>query len=742
MIGRTLSHYRILEKIGAGGMGDVYLAEDNTLDRRVALKVLPPELARDQDRLNRFQREAKAVAALNHPNIVTVYSVEESEGVHFITMEYVEGSTLRALLEGGALPRADAYRYGIRIAEGLVEAHEAGIVHRDLKPDNVMIDKDGRIKILDFGLAKFQVRNESGSEVATLEKGVTTPGAVLGTVGYLSPEQAKGDTADFRSDVFSFGALLYEMLTGNKAFGRRTAAESLAAVLKDDPDLADVPRPFADIIATCLKKSPDERFRATRELVAALDAADASSGAESPEPSIAVLPFANMSADPEQEYFCDGIAEDIINALTRVRNLRVVARTSAFAFKDQNADIREIGEKLNVNHVLEGSVRKAGNRLRITVQLINVDDGYHLWSERFDRELDDIFAIQDEISLAIVEKLEVNLVGGDSEALVKRPTENLELHNLLLLARHHLYRLTEEDGRRSQAYLEQAIELAPTSAPAYADLSMLQHAFSGGGVNMMSSREAVPKIREWAGRALALDPENSVAHQSLALSCIFYERNWSDALMHSQKAVELAPNDGAACRPYAFYLSIAKRFEEAIQEIERGVGLDPISPLNLENAAQHYYHARKYERAREYCERCFAIAPDFSWTHLIAGMLDVQSGDLEAAIVSFKKASETLTANGYLGYALAASGEHDRAREILTDIDRYIEAGTDSKYSAALVHFGLGDVDRCLDRLEEVVDEKPALVVVTAWLHVDPFWDSLRDHPRFETVIERMNFPD
>ena len=256
--------------------------------------------------------------------------------------------------------------------------------------------------------------------------------------------------------------------------------------------------------------------------MAALDKADASSGAGSPEPSIAVLPFANMSADPEQEYFCDGIAEDIINALTRVRNLRVVARTSAFAFKEQNADIREIGEKLNVSHVLEGSVRKAGNRIRITVQLSGSAAsmstmGTILWSERFDRELDDIFAIQDEISLAIVEKLEVNLAGEEKEALVERPTENLELHNLLLLARYHMYRLTEEDGRRSQAYLEQAIELDPTYAPACADLSILQHVFSGGGVNMMSSREAVPKIREWADRALALDPENSVARALLHL---------------------------------------------------------------------------------------------------------------------------------------------------------------------------------------------------------------------------------
>ena len=737
--GARLGHYEILAPIGAGGMGEVYRARDTRLGRDVAIKVLSSEFAKDSARVERFLLEARAASALNHPNIVHIYDVGEHEGLRFIAMELVEGRTLRQMLAEGPIPADDIVRYARQIVEGLVKAHEAGIVHRDLKPENIIIDKDGRVKILDFGLAKFKAPEDAGSEAATLDKnnrGVTTPGAVLGTVGYLSPEQAKGEDADFRSDLFSFGALLYEMLTGKKAFGRETAAESLAAVLKEEPDAHTATGSLAPVLAECLKKSPSERWESTDALLEALNVADVSPVPESPEPSIAVLPFANMSGDTEQEYFCDGVADEVINALSRVRNLRVVARTSAFAFKEQNVDIREIGEKLNVNHMLEGSVRKAGNRIRVTAQLIKVDDGYHLWSERFDRELDDIFAVQDEISLAIVEKLEVNLGGGERAALVKRPTENLELHNLYLLGRYHWRRLTEEHARKSQQYFEKAIELDPSFAPAHAGLAAIHQ----GGLALLPPRVAIPRARRAAERALELDPSSGDAHGALALVTIFHERNWPDALFHCKKALESDPNGWWAHNCYALYLSAAGRHDEAIVEIERAIALDPVSPLKLENAAAHYYWAGRYGQALEHCERCFSIDPDFSWAHLFVGLVEIQNGRLDNAIASFEKGR--FPAKGFLGYALGASGETDRAREILESIEPGIESQTDSQYTAALVHFGLGDVERCFDSLEESTKENPVITLMSAWMNVDPFWDPLRDHARFQTVLSRMSFPN
>ena len=366
-------------------MGEVYKAKDLKLDRHVVIKVLRPELADDSERLWRFEQEARAASALNHPNIVTVHDLGEQQGAPYIVMEYVAGVTLREMLAGGPLPHDKVVRYVAQLAAGMAKAHQAGIVHRDLKPGNIIISEDGFLKIVDFGLAKLSAPWTVDSEASTIANVATTPGTILGTVGYMAPEQAKGQSGDFRSDQFSFGAIVYEMETGKRAFGRETPAETLAAILNDDIDLDAEAMTFAGIVARCLNKDPDERWPRTQDLVDALSVSESSVAPK--EPSVAVLPFSNTSADPEQEYFCDGMAEEIINALSRVRGLRVVARTSAFAFKGKQHDVREIGKILNVETLLEGSVRKSGDRIRITTQLVNIADGYQLWSERYDRKL-------------------------------------------------------------------------------------------------------------------------------------------------------------------------------------------------------------------------------------------------------------------------------------------------------------------------------------------------------------------
>jgi len=435
MIGSTISHYRIIEKLGQGGMGEVYLAEDTKLDRRVALKFLPAALQKDAQARERLLREARATSKLDHPNILTVYDVRLEDDRGFIALAYVDGVSLSDYAAKEHCDLARTIDVALQVARGLKHAHELGIVHRDLKPSNILVDGSGRARILDFGLAK--VRGYSK---------LTQTGSTVGTIAYAAPEVAEGGEADVRSDIFSYGVMLYELVAGALPFPGEHEAAIVYAILNEEPrrlseQRADAPEALQAIIDRCLAKVPSQRYASCAELVADLEAlrggAATKPQAESDRlPSIAVLPFTNMSADPENEYFSDGLAEDLINALTNLKQLRVVSRTSSFAFRSKETDIREIGRRLSVDTVLEGSVRKAGKRLRITAQLVNVRDGYHLWSERFDREMEDIFAIQDEISQAIVDALKITLVGARDASKVKRPTESIEAYNVALRGRY------------------------------------------------------------------------------------------------------------------------------------------------------------------------------------------------------------------------------------------------------------------------------------------------------------------
>ena len=507
--GSRIGPYEVIAAIGVGGMGEVYRARDTRLGRDVAIKVLPPAFAADPDRLRRFEQEARAIAALNHPHICQIYDI----GPAHLVLEYIEGTSPR-----GPLTAREAVRLGLQIVSALEAAHHHRILHRDLKPANILVTSQGTVKLLDFGLAKLM------TDEADLTR--TMAGAVLGTAPYMSPEQAHGHTLDERSDIFSFGAVLYEMVSGRRAFGGTTALQVLNAVSSDDPPSLQTSDALERIVKRCLQKLPHDRFQTMAEVRKALDetAPEPNARPTGQRPSIAVLPFVNMSADPENEYFSDGLAEEIINALTHVPGLKVIARTSAFAFKGKQQDIRRIAETLGVAHVLEGSVRKAGNRVRVTVQLIGAADGSHLWSERYDREIADVFAIQDEISQAIAGALQITLAATTARA---RPTPNLAAYEAVLKGRHHMLRITPLSFQRANVCFEHALTLDPGYAEPHANLGLnyLLSAMMG----LRSSRDSMPLIRAEANEALRLDRSDAGPHYLLGAVAAAYEYDWKSA---------------------------------------------------------------------------------------------------------------------------------------------------------------------------------------------------------------------
>ena len=471
--GTVVSHYRIIEKIGAGGMGEVYLAEDTELARRVAIKLLSEEMTLDPQWKERFRREAQAAAKLNHPNIVVIHEISEFQGRPYMVMEYLGRRSLRDEIDEKQLSIEQVVEIAIQLSEGLQAAHSAGIVHRDIKPGNVLRDDAGHYKLVDFGLAAF-----SGGE------NLTQAGSILGTIGYMSPEQVCGGEGDIGSDIFAFGVVLYEMITGEHPFRRNNQAATIHATLYDQPNpitdvRSDAPQELIEVIGKAMNKDRSNRYQQTSQLLTDLHKIKRKlerdnsgfAGISRNQPSVAVLPFTNLSTDKEQEYFCDGMAEEIISALTYVENLRVVARTSSFSFKGKDFDIREIGRRLNVETLLEGSVRKSGQHLRIIAQLVNVADGYHLWSERFDRQMDDVFAIQDEIALAIVDRLKVKLLKDEKMLLTRRYTDDQEAYHLYLKGRFFWNRRYEGGLQKGMEFFEQAVKKDAMYAPAYVGIA-------------------------------------------------------------------------------------------------------------------------------------------------------------------------------------------------------------------------------------------------------------------------------
>ena len=570
--GTSLGPYRIVSQLGQGGMGVVYQAHDPRLKRTVAIKLLPPDLTKDETAKQRFLQEAQAASALDHPNICTIFEINETDdGQLYLVMASYDGETLKDRIARGPLDLKDAIDIATQVGEGLAEAHGAGIVHRDIKPANLFVTKTGVVKILDFGLAKL-----AGTE------GVTQTGTTVGTVAYMSPEQAKGQEVDHCTDIWSLGVVLYEMLAGTPPFQGETLAAVVHATLEHrQPPLSGASSPAQGAVTRALSKDKTQRYQAVADLLAELralqsgsDAATVATPTKADVPSIAVLPFDDMSPGKDQDYFWEGMAEEVINALTGLEGLHVASRTSAFLAKANKFDIAEIGSRLNVETVLEGSVRKAGNRLRVTAQLIKVSDGYHVWSERYDRDMDDIFAAQDDIARTVVEKLKVKLLGG-SDVRTLKPTENVEAYILCLKGRYHQKRLTAPALERSLDYFSRALAAEPDYARAHAGIALVQTCQAAIAVAVPHS--VMPSAKKSALQALTSDDLGADGHLALAIVLNWYEWDWSGAEREYQRARALNPGDAEARGYYAVLLAQQGRGESAIAEARRALETDPLS---------------------------------------------------------------------------------------------------------------------------------------------------------------------
>jgi TolB-like protein/Tfp pilus assembly protein PilF/predicted Ser/Thr protein kinase len=733
MIGKTISHYTILEKLGEGGMGVVYKAEDTKLKRMVALKFLPQYLTGDANEKERFYHEARAASALSHPNITTIYEMGEYEGQLFIAMEYVEGRTLKELAEKEPPSLKKALEIAIQVGEGLAAAHEKGIVHRDIKSENVMVTPKGQAKIMDFGLAKAKGATK-----------LTKIGSTLGTAAYMSPEQAQGEEVDQRSDIFSFGVVLYELLTGKLPFRGEHEAALLYSIVHESPIpisslRRDLPVPVASVISRALEKDRRVRYQSANQLIADVRRL-AAQGATPPrrEQSIAVLPFTNLSADKENEYFSDGLAEDIIDALTRVQGLRVMARTSSFAFRDKETDVREIGARLEVEHILEGSVRRAGNRLRVTAQLVKASDGYHLWSQRFDREMTDVFAIQDEISQAIVDKLRLRLSGD--RPLVKRYTENLAAYDLCLKARYHLRKLTQEGIEAGRRYAEQAIALDPNYAPAY--VVMTEYYMWSAYWGFSNPRDSLTKARAAALEALRLDDTYAEAYSALGASLGAGDFDWHAAEQQFSRALELNPSSPIVREKYAhWFLYPLGRVEEALTEMRRALESDPLDPF-LNSQVGYLLHAsRQFGQAVAQYERAIDIDPTFFEAHWLLSITYALTGRLHEALASVEKANELsggiARTQGLLGRYYALAGRAAEARLLLEGLEVRRRSTYVPPSSIAMIYRGLGDLEKGLQWWVRGIEEHDLLLVLS--LRAEPSYDPERSHAAFQGLLRKMN---
>ncbi|MCJ7459822.1 MAG: protein kinase [candidate division Zixibacteria bacterium] len=737
MIGRTISHYKILEKLGEGGMGVVYKAQDIKLDRIVALKFLPKHLLCDQEAKTRFEHEAKAASSLNHPNITTIHEIDEFEGECFIAMEYVEGNSLKELIKEKTFTIEEVLNIATQVAEGLNAAHKKGIVHRDIKSDNIMLTVDGLVKIMDFGLAKLRGVSK-----------LTRTGSTVGTLGYMSPEQVQGIEVDQRSDIFSFGVVLYEMITGQLPFKGEHEAAIIYSILNEAPEplarcKANIPGELQRTVDKALSKNREERYQHIDDFRADLKKIpkEVEFHTINPQPSIAVLPFTNLSADKEQEYFCDGMAEEIINALSQIEDLRVVARTSAFFFRGKEMDIREIGRKLNVETVMEGSVRKAGNRLRITAQLVNVADGYHLWSERYDREIDDVFAIQDEISLAIVDKLKVKLLKEEKAKLVKRFTDDQEAFNLYLKGRYFWNRRYEGGLQKGIECFHQAINKDPLYALAYAGIADCYVLL--GHFGWLPPKEAYPRARVAAEKALEIDDTLAEAHTSMGWIHTFYDWDWVAAEDEFNRALELNPNYATGHEWYGVSLAPMRRFDEGTVSVKRALELDPLSLMINSVYGLGLYWERRYDEALDQYRKTVEMDPNFSLVYLFLGWTYSAKGMWEEAIVASNKFMTLSQGNpfgvGTLGSVYAMSGQRYKALKMLDRLNELSQERYVSPFYRAIIYMGLGEKDQAFEYLEKAYLERESWM---ATLGTFPLLDSLRSDPRFTALLKKMGLKE
>jgi len=754
--GTRLGPYEILSALGSGGMGDVYRARDVRLERMVALKALPAHLAASADALARFEREAKAVAALSHPNILAIHDFGVENGTPYAVMELLEGATLGDRLSQSSISLRKALEWALQITRGLAAAHERGIIHRDLKPQNIFVTRDGLVKILDFGLALqgHPVRN-SLSKAPTAG---TEEGAILGTVGYMSPEQARGKPADHRSDLFSFGAILYEMIAGHRAFSKETGVETMVAILHEEPPplagRGDVPAEVEEIVFHCLEKNPEDRFQTARDLAFALQVADRElragksdsgsgqsrpsqkiSGVSAGPPSIAVLPFRNMSADPAAEYFSDGMTEEIITALTGIPDLAVTARTSSFAFKGRDADVRQIGQELGVRTVLEGSVRQAGTRIRIIAQLIDVSSGYHLWSEKYDREMQDVFEVQDEIARAIAETLKVRLLHARDTPLRPLPTKNVDAYNHYLKGRYFWSR-----RQMPEAILEFQAAVADDSEYALAYTGLADTYAVWGFYGGIPTWEAFGRARAAAERARELTPEAAVVHVAFGIVEHYY--GWDAKKQEEELRLAIA-QDPKSAEGYiwlALCLGATGRFEEAFEFSRQGAAAEPHS-ANARAAIGWIYSGKgQFDEAVAEFEKACALDREAVFPLWSLGTTLRNAGRPAEGVTMLERAIELTRGRHYyerglLVDALAAAGRKDDARRAFEALEEQARGSYLPHIVRAFALNALGDREGALTAIERAYDDRNAFL----WYQIyQPPFAPLRDEPRWKAVARRL----
>jgi serine/threonine protein kinase/Tfp pilus assembly protein PilF len=722
-------------------MGEVFLAQDLSLDRKVALKFLPQIAEEDRASRSRMVEEAKAAAAIDHPFVCKIYEVGEASGRAFIGMEFIEGETLQARLKSASLPLKIVVQIASEIAEALLKAHEKGVIHRDLKPSNIMLTPEGHVKVMDFGLAE---RMSSGRGDDTLSSGAA-PSRGGGTPSYMSPEQIRGQPLDQRSDLFSFGMVFFEMLTGGHPFQKATSIDTTTAILREDPattrqDLKNYPTLVQHFLRKCLAKDVDRRYQSAAEILADLrllrdELVTQPSRSRSSGASIAVLPFVNLSPDKENEYFSDGITEDIIASISRIPGLNVISRTSVMRYKGTTKSPEEIARELRVDVILEGSVRRAGNRVRIRSGLVDVESHQQLWAEAYDRDMTDIFDIQSEVAQSIATTLKATLSADHRQLLQPAPPPNLEAYHLYLRGRHFLNRMTPEGIQKAIECFEGALALDPGYARSHAGISTAY--VNAAHFSYMPPQEAFPKAKTAARTALEMDPMLAEAHSSMAVVLFNYDWEWVEAERSFRRAIELNTSYSEAHTAYSVFLTVHGRNEEAVEQARRGLELDPLSLMASMGLGWVLHFANRHEEAIRQFEATLEMDPNYLIARCLLAVVYLEQGRYDEAIPILQ---QWHWSRAHLGQAYATSGDANAAREILKEITDPSQVNYFSAFDIGLIYFLIGENDegfRWFEKAYQVRENKLIYVKEifkrVARLHVEP------SDPRWTSLLQRLN---